>query len=106
MQTHYITSANTTYDGTAFQIALSGEEIINLSNLMEGTYEIVAYLELTSSNGANRMSNFIPIEFSNIISITLENERTIDDKTVTYEINISTETKNAIISVNIKENEQ
>lgn len=38
MQTHYITSANATYDGTAFQIALSGEEIINLSNLMEGTY--------------------------------------------------------------------
>lgn len=52
------------------------------------------------------MSNFIPIEFSNNISITLENERTIDDKTVTYEINISTETKNAIISINIKENEQ
>ena len=99
MQTHYITSANATYDGTAFQIALSGKEIINLSNLMEGTYEIVAYLELTTSNGANRMSNFIPIEFSNNISITLENERTIDDKTVTYEIN-------AIISVNIKENEQ
>lgn len=67
MQTHYITSANATYDGTAFQIALSGEEIINLSNLMEGTYEIVAYLELTTSNGANRMSNFIPIEFSNNI---------------------------------------
>ena len=90
MQTHYITSANATYDGTTFQIALSGEEKINLSNLMEETYEIVTYLELTSSNGANRMSNFIPIEFSNSISITLENERTIDDKTVTYEINIST----------------